>query len=58
MQTAAIHFVPLHILTELEMIRDAQHGYSGVPQHAFFDTTFHHTMPVATTTYRHPPPTQ
>ena len=58
MQAAEVHFVPLHIPSELEMIRDAQHSYSNVPQFACFDTTFYRTMPVATTTYRHSPPTQ
>jgi len=52
--TEAIHFAPLHLPTELEMIRVTQQRYPGVPQFACFDTAFHRTMPAVVVTYALP----
>ena len=52
--TESIHFAPLHLPTELAMIRVTQQRYPGVPQFACFDTAFHRTMPAVATTYALP----
>jgi acetate kinase len=54
MLTAAIQFAPLHIPTELKMIRATQQRYLGVPQFACFDTAFHRSMPAVASTYALP----
>jgi|HubBroStandDraft_1064217.scaffolds.fasta_scaffold03111_6 acetate kinase len=41
---AAAAFAPLHVPIALNMIRQAQRHFPGVPQFACFDTAFHHTM--------------
>ena len=42
---AAAAFAPLHIPAALSVIRFAQEHFSGLPQVACFDTTFHAAMP-------------
>jgi acetate kinase len=42
---AAAPFAPLHTPTALSVIRFAQEHFSGLPQAACFDTTFHAGMP-------------
>ncbi len=41
----AVHFAPLHIPGSLELIRQTEKLYPGVPQFACFDTAFHQTLP-------------
>jgi acetate kinase len=41
----AVAFAPLHTPSALSVIRFAQHHFSGLPQVACFDTTFHAAMP-------------
>jgi acetate kinase len=42
---AAEHFAPLHVPVALELIRETQQLFPGVPQFACFDTAFHRTLP-------------
>jgi acetate kinase len=42
---AAAHFAPLHVPVALELIREMQQLFPGVPQFACFDTAFHRTLP-------------
>jgi acetate kinase len=42
---AAVHFAPLHIPQSLELIRQAQKTFAGIPHFACFDTAFHRTLP-------------
>jgi acetate kinase len=42
---AAAAFAPLHVPIALNMIRQAQRHFPGVPQFACFDTAFHRTLP-------------
>ena len=44
---AAEHFAPLHVPVALELIRETQQLFPGVPQFACFDTAFHRTLPEA-----------
>lgn len=44
---AAEHFAPLHVPVALELIRETQQLFPGVPQFACFDTAFHQTLPEA-----------
>jgi acetate kinase len=41
----AVHFAPLHIPGSLELIKQTEKLYPGVPQFACFDTAFHQTLP-------------
>ena len=41
----SVHFAPLHIPGSVELIRQTEKLYPGVPQFACFDTAFHQTMP-------------
>jgi len=41
---AAVTFAPLHVPIALEMIRQAQKHFPGVPQFACLDTAFHRTL--------------
>ena len=47
---AAIPFAPLHLPTELALVRAAGERFPGVPQIACFDTGFHESMPAIATT--------
>ena len=40
-----IHFAPLHIPIELELVAEAERSYPDVPQFACFDTAFHRSLP-------------
>ena len=42
---ACVHFAPLHIPMAVQLIKEAEQAYPGVPQFACFDTAFHRTMP-------------
>ncbi len=42
---AATHFAPLHIPQSLELVRQAQQTFAGMPHFACFDTAFHRTLP-------------
>jgi acetate kinase len=42
---SAAAFAPLHVPAALNLIRQSQSHYPGVPQFACFDTVFHRTMP-------------
>jgi acetate kinase len=44
---ADVHFAPLHIPQALELIRQAQKIFAGMPHFACFDTVFHRTMPAS-----------
>lgn len=41
------HFAPLHIPPSLELIRETEKRFPGVPEIACFDTAFHRTLPEA-----------
>jgi acetate kinase len=43
----AAHFAPLHVPVALELIRETQQLFPGVPEFACFDTAFHQTLPEA-----------
>lgn len=43
----SIHFAPLHIPPALDLIRETETLYPGMPQVACFDTAFHRTLPPA-----------
>jgi len=44
---AAATFAPLHVPVELDLIRETQSQFPGVPQFACFDTAFHRALPEA-----------
>jgi acetate kinase len=49
--TQAIAFAPLHDPAVIEMIHAGMARYPALPHYACFDTVFHQTMPVESTTY-------
>ncbi len=44
---AAEPFAPLHVPAAVNMVRQAQQHFPGIPQFACFDTAFHRTLPEA-----------
>jgi acetate kinase len=53
---AAVEFAPLHLPSELRLIREAQRQFPDAPQFACFDTAFHRTLPESAA--RFPLPTE
>jgi acetate kinase len=51
---AAAKFAPLHDPAAIEVVREGQLRFPGIPQYACFDTVFHQTMPPEAFTYALP----